>query len=272
MKGMIDLKILQYYKPTNLEDAYQELLKDDNNLIIGGGAWLRLTNKVINKAIDLELLSNNKIMTTNTDYEIGNLVTLKEVEDHEGLKRLMSGILPKAISKIMGESIRNIATLSGSIMGKYSFSDVITPLLVMNTRLVFYKQGEVSLEDFLHTKKSPKDILLKILIKKEVGTGYFHKVQKTSLDFAVINLAITKGSKIDIAIGARPSIALKPVKAIEYINKAEKIDELIIDETVIHVLNEIKLGSNNRASDEYRKELVKVYLKRGLNEVMTDEN
>jgi len=272
MKGMIDLKILQYYKPTSLEDAYQELLKDDNNLIIGGGAWLRLTNKVINKAIDLELLEKNKIVTTNTDYEIGNLVTLKAVEDHEGLKRLMNGVLPKAISKIMGESIRNIATLSGSVMGKYSFSDIITPLLVLDTRLVFYKQGEISLEDFLNTKKPPKDILLKILVKKEVGTGYFHKVQKTSLDFAVINIAITKGAKVDMAIGARPSIALKPVEAIKYINSAEKINEEVIDQTINLVIDEIKLSSNNRASREYREELVKVYLRRGLDEVMTNEN
>ena len=262
------MRIDNYFKATSLEQAYNKLLEDDKNLIIGGGAWLKLTNKEITSCIDITKIGLNEIIETDQKIEIGAMTSLRQIEQNDTIKTLSNGILSEAISQIMGVGIRNIATIGGSVMGKYSFSDLITPLLVMGASLVFYKKGEITIDEFLQTKKMEKDILLKIVIPLKDQKGFFYKMQKTRLDFAVINVAITKGETIDIAVGARPSITARPVQAIAFLNQLKDITEEDILKASEMVVQELKFSTNAKASKEYRELITKVYTKRGLRKVV----
>ena len=266
------MKINNYYKAQSLQEAYEVLLEDSKNIIIGGGAWLKLTNKDVETVVDITSIGLNEIIELPNQIEIGSMTSLRQIEQCDAIQQLSNGILSEAINHIMGVSIRNIATIGGSIMGRYSFSDIITPLLVMDASLIFYKLGEISLTEFIENKKIPNDILLKIVIPKTNKIGYFYKVQKSRLDFAVVNVAITKGETIDIAVGARPSLTKRPVKAIEFINAAKDVNDEIIHQTALMAIDELKFGTNAKASDEYREIVTKVYIKRGLKEVMSNEN
>lgn len=266
------MKVNNYYKASSLDEAYEVLMTNPKNIIIGGGAWLKLTNKEVDTIVDISKINLHHIVINDDRVEIGAMTSLKDIEDNSDIKCLYDGILSEAISHVVGVSIRNIATIGGSIIGKYSFSDILTPLLVMNTSLVFYKQGEIKLYDYLNTKKPERDILVKIVIKKEHGDGYFHKMQKTALDFAVVNCAITKSDSIKIAIGSRPSICSLSEKAMKYINSQVEISSQEIEETAMIAVNEMKFGTNSRATKEYRKQIAEVYIKRGLTEVMANEN
>lgn len=256
-----------YSRPENLQDAYNQLLEHKDNIIIGGGAWLKLTNKEINTIIDLSSIGLNEIINKDDYIEIGSMTSLRQIETSETIREYYDGILSKAVKSIMGMNIRNIATIGGSIMGKYAFSDIFTPVLVMETSLVFFNAGVVPLEDFLNNKKFPKDILLAVRFKKQKGNGYFHTVKKTALDFPVVNIAITKSETTKIAIGARPGIARRLFETEEVLNKTKDIKQ-----AVEKALEEISLSKNARASKEYREELVKVYLRRGLEEVFNNES
>jgi CO/xanthine dehydrogenase FAD-binding subunit len=264
------LRINNYVKVDTLAEGF-ELLQKENSLIIGGGAWLKLTNKDIDSVIDISAVGLNEIIDKDDEIEIGAMVSLRQIETSEIISKQFNGILSNAVGKIMGIPIRNIATIGGSIMGKYSFSDVLTPLLVMDVSLVFYNYGEISLEEFMQIKKFQKDILTKIVIKKEQGKGYFHKLAKTSLDFAVINVAISKGDTFKIAIGARPSVSTKCYKAMEYINEFKVITNEVIEDTVEIAIEETKFGTSSRASSEYRADVAKAYIIRGLKEVFSNE-
>jgi len=264
------LRINNYVKVDTLAQGF-ELLQKENSLIIGGGAWLKLTNKDIDSVIDISAVGLNEIIDKDDEIEIGAMVSLRQIETSEIISKQFNGILSNAVGKIMGIPIRNIATIGGSIMGKYSFSDVLTPLLVMDVSLIFYNYGEISLEEFMQIKKFQKDILTKIVIKKEQGKGYFHKLAKTSLDFAVINVAISKGDTFKIAIGARPSVSTKCYKAMEYINEFKVITNEVIEDTVEIAIEETKFGTSSRASSEYRADVAKAYIIRGLKEVFSNE-
>lgn len=264
------MRINNYVKVDTLAEGF-ELLQKENSLIIGGGAWLKLTNKDIDSVIDISAVGLNEIIDKDDEIEIGAMVSLRQIETSEIISKQFNGILSNAVGKIMGIPIRNIATIGGSIMGKYSFSDVLTPLLVMDVSLIFYNYGEISLEEFMQIKKFQKDILTKIVIKKEQGKGYFHKLAKTSLDFAVINVAISKGDTFKIAIGARPSVSTKCYKAMEYINEFKVITNEVIEDTVEIAIEETKFGTSSRASSEYRADVAKAYIIRGLKEVFSNE-
>ena len=262
------MEIVNYFKAKTVEEAYKKLQEDPANLIIGGGAWLRLSSKKVNTAIDLEFAGLDKIVVTKTSIEIGASVPLREVEKNEALGKLYSGIVNKGVKGIMGVALRNLVTLGGSIAGKYSFSDLITPLLALNTEVELYKAGKMSLEDFLKLRTREKDIITKIIIHKEDGIGYYYKMKKTGLDFAVINVAVVKkDGKFKIIVGARPSLATFALKAMEFINSQKDITDEVINETAQIAIDELKFGTNSKASKEYRIELAKVYIKRGLKEV-----
>jgi len=267
------MEIVNYFKAQNVEEAHKKLIEDPSNLIIGGGAWLRLSSKTVETAIDLEHVGLNKIVETDSSIEFDASVTLRELEKTEALKNLFNGIVNKGVNGIMGVALRNLATVGGSIFGKYSFSDFITPLLAMNVEVELYKVGRMKLEDFLKFRLKEKDILLKLIVKKEEGLGYYYKMKKTGLDFAVINVAVSlSNSKFKIVVGARPSLAAYALEAMEFINSQKEITKEIIEETVSIAVKELKFGTNSKASKEYRIELAKVYIRRGLNEVTNNEN
>jgi len=267
------MNMKQYFQAASLQEAYLKMIESSGNSIIGGGVWMKLSTKKLDAAIGLELLALDTIEETTDSYEIGSMVTLRQIETHPDLKKLSSGILSKAAGKIMGVPFRNLATIGGSIMGKFAFSDLLAPLLVMDVALVFYKAGTMPLSEFLDQRKMNPDVLIKIIVPKTESHGYFHKVSTTALDFATLNLAIASGSDgIKMAIGARPSIAVRAWKAENFINRQLKPTDADIEQAIMIACEELKFGSNNKASADYRKTLAKAYLKRGLKEVMYGED
>jgi CO/xanthine dehydrogenase FAD-binding subunit len=260
----------EYVRPKDLHEAYELLLEDKNNIIIGGGAWLKLTHKEVHQVIDLSSIGLHEIIDKGDFIEIGAMTSLRQIETSKVIQQYYDGIVTKAVKSIMGMNIRNLATIGGSIMGRYSFSDIFTPLLAVDVSLVFFNSGEISLEDFMKNRKMERDILVKIILHKKQGRGYFYNMKKTHLDFAVINVAVTKAETIKIVVGARPSISLRAFKAEEYINSTEINEESILHAALL-AKEEIKVSSNARASKEYRSELIEVYVKRGLKEVLDYE-
>lgn len=264
------MKIKQFYKAESLNDAYHKLLENNKNAIVGGGAWIKQGNKEIETLIDLENLRLNKISESTKQIEIGAMVTLRQLETNPIILSYANGMLSKAIKSVMGIGIRNLATIGGSVIGKYSFSDILTPLLALDVSLVFHKSGVISLSEFVSTKKPVNDILVQILIKKETISGYFYKMSKTALDFAVVNIAVSKSDKFKVVIGARPSIAILAKEVMEVLNN-NSLNDVVI-ESAIEKVNNIKFSSNSKASKEYRAQIAKVYIKRGILEVMKNES
>ncbi len=266
------MKVSEYVKAKSLDEAYELLIENKKNYIIAGGAWIKLSIKTAEKFISLEDLNLGKIVVSDSYIEIGALTTLRQIETNEVIKKLYDGILSQAVSNIMGINIRNIATLGGSVMGKFSFSDIFPVLEVLETKLVFHKQGEVALVDFLSNPKFDKDILVKIRIKNQKGKGFFKKVATTPLDFSILNIACSKANNlIKISVGSTPYIAKPCLLAMNYINSVKTINEETITKCSNYILEEVKFSNNNRGSKEYREELAKVYVARGIKQVINYE-
>ncbi len=263
------MKINNYHKVNTLDEAYALITGNKSSSIIAGGAWLKFSKKTIEDAIDLSNLNLDKIVEAEETFEIGCMTTLRNVEKNQSLQNFYDGIIVKSISEIMGIQIRNIATIGGTVAGRYGFSDLIPVLLVLDTKLLFYKKGTITLEEFLNLKGFNSDILIKIIINKKIGKAKFISMRKTSNDFSVINVAVLKNDKeCKIAVGARPNGAIFAKKAMEYINNFKTYNKEVIDECASITSKEISFGSNSRASKEYRVELCRVLVKRGLQEVL----
>ena len=257
------MKANSYVSVGSWQEAYKLLKASPKNKILGGGLWLKKGNAQVDTLIDLSRLNLNKIEDKGEFIEIGSMVTQRELELSPMIKALGGCAISYAVSQIMGPAFRNLATVGGSIYGKYGFSDLITVLLGFDVELQFYPNEKMSLEAYLEKPGFYDGILTHIRIKKADKKAYFYKVKATAIDYPILNVCITKGKQYKVVVGSRPLVAALLTKTMEYLNNGgsdfEKAAEI--------ALEEVKLGDSMATSGEYRKQLVKVYVRRGLEEV-----
>jgi CO/xanthine dehydrogenase FAD-binding subunit len=253
-------------RPNSMQEA-NELLSSEGAVIIGGGAFMHLSDIEIEKAIDLKNLNLDYIRVSNEQIEIGAMTTLRELEINSITQKLFSGVISNAAASIMGVQVKNIATIGGSIYGKYGFSDILTVLLALDAKIELYNAGSMNLESFLESKLE-KDIITKVIIRREVSKASFQCFKKTSADFSVLNTAaaIVNG-KLRICVGARPARARVAKGAMSFINIIDSTNTAA-EMAGILAAEELQFGSDIRASAEYRKELCHSLVKRCVLEVL----
>ncbi len=254
--------IKQHLMAQSIEEGYETLVKNRNNMILGGTGFLRLGNKNINIGIDLSNLELDYIRENEDNIEIGPMTTFRSIETSKLLKENFDGIVAKSVEEIVGIQLRSVITAGATVASKYGFSDFITALLSLDTYIELYKGGVISLEEYLAEEKVPKDILVKIIIKKDGKKATFKTMRNSKSDYAILNCAVSYlDGEYRVAVGARPGRAV--VTTIK--NGQLKNDNL--EKTVEKIADEMKFGTNMRASGEYREMIAKVLIRRSIEEL-----
>lgn len=254
------LIIREIKKVESLEEAWT-LNQKKPNKVLGGMIWLKMESLNIGTAIDLSGLGLNTIEETEEEFRIGCMTTLRQFETHPGLDAYSQGAVKEAIHHIVGIQLRNLATVGGSVFGRFGFSDVISVLLSMDTYVEMYKGGIIPLREFV---KMPydRDILVRVIIKKEKANFFYQSVRITKTDFPVLTCAAAKVENgVRLVYGARPAkpMLLEGCKALN-----EEITTATISEIAAYAAENVYTESNTRGTAEYRTHLVKGLTERAL--------
>ena len=253
------MKAKSFQRVSSLEEAFKLVKESPRNKIVAGGLWLKKGGAEVDTLIDLSALGLNKIEDKKEYVEVGAMVTQREFEKSE----LVPEMARAAVKSIMGPAFRNIATIGGSVYGKFGFSDVITGLLGYKVDLVFYPEAVVSLIDYVKKPGFYDGILTHVRIYKENLKGFFKKAGITALDYPILNVAVTKGKEYRVVVGSRPLVASRCEKAEAYLNEGGKDFQKAAE----MVLDELKFGDSIATKGDYRKQLALTYVRRGLEEV-----
>lgn len=258
------LQIKNLIQADSLEQAY-ELNQKKSNTILGGMMWLKMGHQTIQTAIDLSKLNLEEIMEKEDQFLIGAMCPLRELELHKRLNEEFYGIFAESVKSIVGVQFRNGATIGGSVFGRFGFSDVITCLLCLDTYVELYKRGIIPLKEFLKLPKD-RDILVRIIIKKDKRKAAYFTLRKSATDFPVIACAVSETSdNWYFSIGARPhTAALTTLEKKEILSESETLTQEKAEQIGNRISNKFEYGSNMRGSAEYRKMLAGVYIKRAL--------
>lgn len=251
----------KYVKAADLEEAYT-LNQAAKNRIVGGMLWLRQGSASYNTVIDISGLGLDQIEEDDEQFRIGAMVTLRELETHKNLNEYTDSAICHAVRDIVGVQFRNMATIGGSIWGRFGFSDVLTVFLSLDTYVELYKGGIISLSEFSKMKYN-KDILTHIIVKKKPCKCVYDAVRIQRTDFPVLTCAVSLiDGKIKTVIGARPN------KAILFTDEKGLLSEGITESSIASYAEElaakVHTGSNNRGSAAYRSKLVSVLTERNL--------
>ena len=244
------ITIQKYVRAQSLEEAWQ-LNQNNRNRVLGGMLWLRLGKGSINTAIDLCDLGLATIEETDEQFSIGAMATLRDLETHPGLNAYTGGAIADAVKDIVGVQFRNMATVGGSIWGRFGFSDVLTVFLAMDAYVELYKGGIVPLEQFANMKKD-RDILVRLIIKKMPCKIVYSSVRNQRTDFPVLACAVSHmNGQYRASIGARPARAMR-------ISSGEQ------EGFAAFVAENAPTESNMRGSAAYRTHLIRVLVERSM--------
>lgn len=250
------ITIKNYVRAQSLEEAWN-LNQSKRNCILGGMLWLRLGNGSVGTAIDLCDLGLNTIEETEDAFSIGAMATLRDIEVHEGLNAYTNNAVANAVKDIVGVQFRNMATVGGSLWGRFGFSDVLTVFLALDCHVELYKGGIIPLEQFA-AMKPDNDILVRLIVKKTPLKAVYSSVRNQRTDFPVLTCAVSCTEGVyRAAIGARPFRAI--LIRSEGITDAKAFAE--------YVAANVPTGSNLRGSAAYRTHLIKVLVERALAEL-----
>lgn len=258
------LHIQKYVRAQSLEEAWT-LNQKRRNRILGGMLWLRLGKGSIDTAIDLCDLGLNTIEENEREYRIGAMVTLRQLELHEGLNTYTHGAVKNAVKDIVGVQFRNMATVGGSIWGRFGFSDVLTVFLGLDACVELYKGGIVPLEEFVSMKKD-RDILVRLIVKKTPAGIVYSALRNQRTDFPVIACAVSQlDGEYRAVIGARPARAM--VIRDEQGLLCGGIDSESARSFADFVAEKTPAEGNVRGSAAYRTHLIRVLTRRSAMEL-----
>lgn len=241
-----------YVKAGSLEEAYA-LNQKRSSVLVGGMMWLKMGSNQKGTIIDLSGLGLDGIEEDEKEFRIGCMCSLRRLETHPGLNEYFGGVFKECTRHIVGTQFRNGATVGGSIFGRYGFSDILTCMMMLDTSVELYHGGIVPLEEFAK-KKPDRDILVRVIIKKDGRKAAYGTQRNSETDFPVIACAVAKkDGNYYVSVGARPSraaLVVRPVTGEPLAVQAREAAGCFAYE------------GNMRASGEYRRHLAGVYIRR----------
>ena len=268
------LKFKQYYRVKSLAEAY-ELNQKKSNVVLGGMLWLKLQRRTVGGVIDLSDLGLDRIIETEDAFTIGAMVNLRDLEQHEGLRAYLGEALHESLRHIVGVQFRNVATVGGSIFGRFGFSDVLTLFLALDAKVKFYHAGEMPLSVYASyaplDKELKNDILEAVILPKHVEAVAYRSVRNSGTDFPVLTCCAAKVNGV-----YRVSVGARPMRAACTADLTDILKDGVTPETAAAfgkwVSEQFATGSNVRASADYRKKMIAVLTKRNVMELAAQGN
>ena len=267
----------QYVRAQSLDEAY-ELYQKKMNFVLGGMLWLKMKNKTLGTAIDLCDLGLDQIDEDENEFRIGAYATLRQIETHEALNAYTHGAIAESVRHIVGVQFRNVATVGGSIWGRFGFSDVMTIFRALGAKVQLHKAGIMDLDEFAALPRTTRDVLVSVIVPKNAKGIVYLSQRNQSTDFPVLTCAVANRSGRYVAvIGASPYMA-EPVwdedGILDGITGAETAGNKALTENsennekiekfAGYVAEHIRFGSNIRAGAEYREMICKVLTRRAV--------
>lgn len=282
---------IKFLEPTDFSEASSLLdqYADDAKIIAGGvSITLMLQQKLISPSVLISLgrVSNYDFIRHDQDgLHIGALTKLRDIERSDIVKKFCSA-LAHTFSVVGNVRVRNQATIGGNLSAADYAADPPSMLAALNARVQVQspeKKREIPLGEFFlgfyTTALESNEILTEVVIPNlsSSARAAYHKYTSISAEGrpcvavgAVADFeADGKCLDLRIAVGAA-------VETPQRLNSAEAMarGQILTDELIAAIAEEYSLRldplTDVRGSAWYRKEMVRVFVKRALQEVRSD--
>jgi carbon-monoxide dehydrogenase medium subunit len=283
------IKDFEHFAPKTLKEALALLAKygDDCKVICGGQSLLILMRQGLvspKYMVDIKGLDElNYIKDGKDGLKIGATTTHRTIEKSAVIKRKYP-VLAEMEKRLASIQTRNWGTIGGNVCHGDPAADPAPVFMVLDATLtVAGAKGSRSIPidkfclDYFEVALEPGELLTEIKLPvppPHTGTVYTKfNIIESDLATASVAVSVTLGSgdgvcqDIRIALGAVAPTAIRAKKA-EKVLKGKKITEALLAEAGEAAAKETEPISDIAASEEYRRELVKVLVPRMTREAL----
>ncbi len=271
----------EYVRPDGLDMALS-LVKEKGRSarVIGGGIDLvRSSSPDIETLVDLSQLSLSYVRQTDKGIAIGATTTLTEILEAPALKNYLQGVVVEMLRQVGAPSLRNLASMGGTLASAHPWSDVITLFVALGAQVTLYNgvTRMVPLSDLYASRAllSPAIITEALLPAYAHGTAAaFIKFGRTKFDIAILNCACLISTQngdcegVCLTAGGTPQLAAPLPEAAEVL-LGRKLIQTSIGQAAEIARETTLVRDDLRASGNYRRELVHAGVKRCLTCVST---
>jgi len=278
-----------YLEPTTINEAISLLSQYNGKakLIAGGTDLLvQIRNKSIapEYVIDIGYITGLDYIEHNATQglSIGALTTIRALEQSDMLQKKYP-VIADAAGKLGSAAIRNVATIGGNLCNAAPSADTAPPLIGLSAQAkIAGPDGEriVPLEDFFTGPGSSALKTGELLTEIQVpvpppGTkGKYLKHGRSPVDLAVVGVAaimiLDAGETcrdIKIVLGAVAPTPIRAKKAEETL-RGKKVEPSLIEKAAQVASEEAQPITDVRASASYRTEMVRVFTRRALEQIV----
>ncbi|HJU61893.1 MAG TPA: xanthine dehydrogenase family protein subunit M [Candidatus Binatia bacterium] len=277
-----------YLEPESLGEALTLLERhgDEARAIAGGTSLVimmrqrRLMPKVV---ISLARIPNfGRITFDERDgLRIGAGARHRDIELSPIVKRHYP-LLHETFRKVAQPRIRNMGTVGGNLAAGDPLTDPGASLIALDAEVTLAGSKEnrtIALEEFFvdyyQTALNPGELLTEIRVPPPKRPGWSHiKFTPRSIeDFATVGIAITLDAKngvcedVRMGLNSVASTIVRPKRA-EQILRGQPINDARLREMGEIAATEVDPMDDNRGSAEYKREMVKVLIRRAAQDAL----
>jgi aerobic carbon-monoxide dehydrogenase medium subunit len=277
-----------YQEPTTLKKTFSLMEKygDGARVMAGGTALIimmrqrLLTPKVV---ISLGRIPKfDRITYNNKDgLRIGAGARHRDIELSPAVRKHYP-LLQETFRKVAQPRIRNMGTVGGNLAGGDPLTDPGASLIALDAEVTLASgngQRRLRLDEFFidyyQTALEPGELLTEVHVPPPQRPGWSHiKFTPRSIeDFATVGVAITlkasNGTCEDVRVGLN-SVASTIVRArkAEEVLRGKSITDAALQEMGEVAATECDPTDDNRGSAEYKREMVKVLVRRAVQEAL----
>lgn len=263
-----------YVRAGSAEEALSLLAEhgEDAKLLAGGHSLLPLMKLRLaspSVLIDIGRIADlSYVRDTGSTVSIGALTRHYDVEHSELLKEQVP-LLAEVASLVGDPQVRHRGTIGGSLAHGDPASDLPAAILALRATLVAKgPSGEREIpadsffKGFLETALAPDEMLTEIRVPKVGSAGYSYiKFNRRSIDWAIVGVAVVRNGSVGVGL---VNMGPAPLRA-EAVERALTQGASAPEAAAQADVGLLPPGDLN-ASPEYRRHLVKVLVRRALEE------
>ena len=269
--------VKEFVRPETLDQAL-ELLRQhgERAWLIGGGIDLVLfAPEDAQVVVDLGRLPLCYVKEKAGGFVIGATTPLREVLEDRSLEGYMGGVVPQMLHQVASPLLRNLATMGGTLVSANPWSDVITLFLALGAQVVLSdgKAQTIPLEKLYPARAHRGTILTEVHLPAPAAgsAAGFWKFGRTAFDVALLNAAclvrMAGGRCVEarLVLGGRPGLGTR-VPLAEKVLVGSDLGDATIDRAAEVARESADVRDDRRASGDWRRELVRVGVKKVLHE------
>jgi aerobic carbon-monoxide dehydrogenase medium subunit len=277
-----------YLEPATLPGAFSLLEQHgDSARVIAGGTsliiWMRQRLLMPKVVIGLGRIPDFDTITFDPQHglRIGAGARHRDIELSQAVKQHYP-LLHETFRKVAQPRIRNMGTIGGNLAGGDPLTDPGASLIALDAELTLASSKRtrtLSLEDFFvdyyQTALEPGELLTEIRVPPPQRPGWSHiKFTPRSVeDFATVGVAMTLRSKagscedVRLALNSVASTIVRAKRA-EDVLRGQRLSDDLLREAGEIAASEVDPMDDNRGSADYKRDLVKVLVRRAAEQAI----